>query len=125
MAAGVFAEEIVPVETRREGKVRSAGTRRRDRVSRWSGWRKLKPAFTEGGTVTAGNSSGINDGAAALRWPADSGSSDSGLEPLARIVATAVAGCGPELHGTRSGTRDPKSARPGADSTSSSSTWSS
>jgi 3-oxoadipyl-CoA thiolase len=60
---------------------------------------RLRPAFREGGTVTAGNSSGINDGAAALLI-ADAGHArDAGLRPMARIVATAVAGVDPRVMG--------------------------
>jgi len=59
---------------------------------------KLKPAFQQGGTVTAASSSGINDGAAALLVTGDKGGS-GGPEPLARIVATAVAGVDPSCMG--------------------------
>jgi len=59
----------------------------------------LKPAFTAGGTVTAGNSSGINDGAAALLMVEASRASELGLRPLARVVSTAVAGVHPDVMG--------------------------
>jgi 3-oxoadipyl-CoA thiolase len=60
---------------------------------------RLRPAFREGGSVTAGNASGINDGAAALLI-ADAGHArDVGLRPMARIVATAVAGVDPRVMG--------------------------
>jgi 3-oxoadipyl-CoA thiolase len=60
----------------------------------------LKPAFRrDGGTVTAGNSSGINDGAAALLLVAASRASALGLRPLARVVSTAVAGVHPDVMG--------------------------
>jgi 3-oxoadipyl-CoA thiolase len=60
---------------------------------------RLRPAFREGGSVTAGNASGINDGAAALLL-ADAGRGrDAGLHPVARIVATAVAGVDPRVMG--------------------------
>jgi len=58
---------------------------------------KLKPAFKEGGTVTAGNASGINDGAAALVVASERKVKKLSLEPLARIVAQAVSGLEPEM----------------------------
>jgi 3-oxoadipyl-CoA thiolase len=61
---------------------------------------KLKPAFrAEGGSVTAGNSSGLNDGAAALLIASDVGVRELGTTPLARIVATAIAGVEPRIMG--------------------------
>lgn len=60
---------------------------------------KLRPAFRKGGTVTAGNSSGINDGAAALLLAEASTARQLGLRPMARIVASAVAGVDPAVMG--------------------------
>ncbi|BDG62297.1 3-oxoadipyl-CoA thiolase [Caldinitratiruptor microaerophilus] len=60
---------------------------------------RLKPAFREGGTVTAGNSSGINDGAAALLLMSEEKARALGLRPRARVVATAVAGVDPAYMG--------------------------
>ncbi|MCL6575899.1 3-oxoadipyl-CoA thiolase [Kyrpidia sp.] len=60
---------------------------------------KLKPAFKERGTVTAGNSSGINDGAAALLLAAPEKARELGLAPMARIVTSAVAGVDPAVMG--------------------------
>ncbi len=60
---------------------------------------KLRPAFKAGGTVTAGNSSGINDGASALLLCEEATAQRLGLQPLARIVCTAVAGLHPDLMG--------------------------
>jgi acetyl-CoA acyltransferase len=59
----------------------------------------LKPAFRAGGSVTAGNSSGINDGAAALLVASEQALRDFGLQPLARVVTTAVAGVEPRTMG--------------------------
>jgi 3-oxoadipyl-CoA thiolase len=59
----------------------------------------LKPAFREGGTVTAGNSSGLNDGAAALIVASQEKARELGLEPLGRFVASAVAGVDPRVMG--------------------------
>jgi 3-oxo-5,6-didehydrosuberyl-CoA/3-oxoadipyl-CoA thiolase len=60
---------------------------------------KLKPAFRKGGSVTAGNSSGINDGAAALLVGSERGARDASATPLARIVASAAAGVEPRTMG--------------------------
>ena len=60
---------------------------------------RLKPAFREGGTVTAGNSSGINDGAAALLVMSEDKARELGLRPLVRWVASAVAGVDPGVMG--------------------------
>src|SRR5436190_13568975 len=59
----------------------------------------LKPAFRAGGTVTAGNSSGINDGAAALVIASEEKASALGIEPLGRFVGSAVAGVDPRVMG--------------------------
>jgi len=59
----------------------------------------LKPAFRKGGSVTAGNSSGLNDGAAALLVAGEAGIKAHGLEPLARIVSSGVAGVEPRTMG--------------------------
>ena len=61
---------------------------------------KLRPAFKDGGTVTAGNSSGINDGAAALLVASETAVEQFGLTPLAQIVGSAVAGVPPRIMGT-------------------------
>jgi acetyl-CoA acetyltransferase family protein len=60
---------------------------------------KLKPAFRPGGTVTAGNASGINDGAAAVLLASARRAEDLGLKPLARIVASAAVGVDPRTMG--------------------------
>lgn len=59
----------------------------------------LKPAFAKGGTVTAGNSSGINDGASAVLLASESAVKRLGLKPLARIVSSAIAGVDPAIMG--------------------------
>jgi 3-oxoadipyl-CoA thiolase len=100
LAANVFADEIVPLETRREGKVHLVD---RDEPPRKGitadGLAKLPPAFQEGGTVTAGSSSGINDGAAALAVVSAEAAEALGRRPLARVLATAVAGVDPSVMG--------------------------
>jgi acetyl-CoA acetyltransferase family protein len=60
---------------------------------------RLRPAFRDGGTVTAGNSSGINDGASAVLLVEAARARELGLRPMARVVATAVAGVDPAIMG--------------------------
>ena len=100
-ARGVHAEEIVPVSIpQRAGApiVVDRDEHPRPDTSA-SALAKLKPAFTPDGTVTAGNSSGINDGAAALLVVESERARTLGLKPYARIVATAVAGVDPSVMG--------------------------
>ena len=100
ISAGAFADELVPVEV---NGATGSRTVNRDEPPRpgltIEGLAKLEPAFVPGGTVTAGSSSGINDGAAALSVASAQAMSVSRLEPLARVVATAVAGVDPSCMG--------------------------
>lgn len=102
IAEGRFKEEIVPVEIpQRKGEpvifevdeYPRAGTT----VERLGG---LRPAFKKDGTVTAGNASGINDGASAFVIMSEAKAKELGLEPLAFVVATASAGVDPAYMGT-------------------------
>jgi acetyl-CoA acyltransferase len=94
--AGVFADELVPVD-RKEGRVLADECPRRDTsVEKLA---TLEPAFRKCGTVTAGNSSPLNDGAAALLLASDGYARTHGWEPLARIRASGVAGVAPRLMG--------------------------
>ena len=100
-ARGVHAEEIVPVSVpQRSGApvVVDRDEHPRPDTSA-AALAKLKPAFTADGTVTAGNASGINDGAAALLVVESERARALGLKPYARIVATAVAGVDPSVMG--------------------------
>jgi len=63
------------------------------------GLARLRPAFRKGGTVTAGNSSGIDDGAAALLLVEAARAREHGLQPMARVISTAVAGVDPSVMG--------------------------
>ena len=96
-----FAEEIVPVALpQRKGDPVTVSTDERPRRdTTLESLSKLKPAFREAGTVTAGNSSGINDGAAALLLMSDARAASLGIPPMARIVAAAAAGVEPRLMG--------------------------
>ncbi len=98
---GRFKEEIVPVtiKTRKGETVVSDDEFIRDNVS-IEDLAKLRPAFDKAGTVTAGNASGINDGAAALVVMRQSDAEKRGIQPLARIVSYASAGVDPSIMGT-------------------------
>ncbi|MBI5904230.1 MAG: 3-oxoadipyl-CoA thiolase [Deltaproteobacteria bacterium] len=100
-AAGVFADEIVPVEIpQRKGESTVVDRDEHPRAnSTLEGLSKLKPAFRANGTVTAGNASGVNDGACALLVASEAAAKRHGLVPKARIVATATAGVPPRVMG--------------------------
>jgi len=91
-AEGRFADELVPV-----GDVARDEHPRPDTSAEKLA--TLKPAFREGGTVTAGNSSGINDGAAALVIASEEKAQELGVEPLGAFVGSAVAGVDPRVMG--------------------------
>ncbi len=99
---GVFSEEIVPIEVpsakKVPGTVVEADEGPRPDASLES-LAKLRAVFRQGGTVTAGNASTLNDGAAALVMASDRGLEELGTEPLARIVAIGVAGVDPAVMG--------------------------
>jgi 3-oxoadipyl-CoA thiolase len=95
-ADGFFDGEIVPVETP-AGRVAEDEHPRPDATLEQLA--TLKPAFRQGGTVTAGNSSGINDGAAALVIAAREKAEALGVIPLGRVVAAATAGVHPDVMG--------------------------
>ena len=99
--SGVHAEEIVPVRIpQRKGDALLVDKDEHPRPEAdAASLAKLRPAFTEGGSVTAGNASGINDGAAALLIMEAGRARTLGLKPLARIVATSVAGVDPSVMG--------------------------
>lgn len=98
---GRFKDEIVPVEI--PGPKGKTTVFEQDEHPRFGltleDLAKLKPVFKKDGTVTAGNSSGLNDGAAAALVMTRAKAKEMGLEPLARIVATAAAGVKPEYMG--------------------------
>ena len=107
---GAFQDEIVPVEiAQRKGDPRVVDTDEHPRIKRSdSGYEldtsleamaRLRPAFRMGGTVTAGNSSGLNDGAAALVLMAADRAAALGTPPLARWMASGAAGVDPRVMG--------------------------
>jgi acetyl-CoA acetyltransferase family protein len=99
--SGKMAEEIVPVEIpQRKGDPLVVDTDERPRRdTTMEALAKLRPAFRVDGTVTAGNASGLNDGAAALLVMSEDKAHELGLKPLVRIVASAAAGVNPRTMG--------------------------
>ena len=103
-AAGRFVDEIVPIEApgAKRGEMLTVSVDEHPRPETTAeDLARLKPAFTRdtSGSVTAGNSSGINDGAAALLVMSEGRARELGLRPLARLVASAVAGVDPATMG--------------------------
>src|SRR2546421_7610906 len=98
--AGIFAEEIVPVEVKTRKGVNMFGHDDHMRPdTTLEGLAKLRPAFSKEGFVTAGNASGIVDGAAALVIAGEDYVKANGLKPMGRIVSWAYAGVEPEIMG--------------------------
>jgi len=97
--AGKFKDEIVPVEIpQKKGAPLLFDTDEPVREdTSIEGLSKLKPAFKEGGTVTAGNAPGVNDGASAVVVTSEERAKSLGVEPLGRIVAQATSGTEPKL----------------------------
>ena len=99
--AGRFTDEIVPVTVKgRKGDTITYDDEYIRHDSTPELMAKLRPAFSKDGTVTAGNASGINDGAAALVVMSAAEAQKRGLTPLARIASFATAGVDPSLMGT-------------------------
>jgi 3-oxoadipyl-CoA thiolase len=101
-AAGRFADEVVPIEVPDGKAMRTFDTDEHPRPDATvESLARLKPAFRRdaSGSVTAGNSSGINDGAAALLVTSEARARELGLRPMARLVASAVAGVDPATMG--------------------------
>lgn len=98
---GKFKEEIVPVSIKTKKGTVVVDTDEHPRAdTSLEKLSKLAPAFKkEGGTVTAGNSSGVNDGAAALVLMAESMARELGIKPIAKLLATASYGVQPEIMG--------------------------
>ena len=98
--AGRLAEEIIPVDIPgRKGVVTTIEQDEHLRLSPLDVLAKLRTPFRDGGTITAGNASGINDGAAALLLASEAAAKKYNLTPRARIVGAAVAGVAPRIMG--------------------------
>lgn len=102
MDSGRFKQEIIPIPVpQKKGEAKLVDTDERPRRDTTiESLSKLKPAFKkEGGTVTAGNSSGLNDGAAAVLMMSEAKAKELNLKPLARFVTSASAGVPPRVMG--------------------------
>jgi 3-oxoadipyl-CoA thiolase len=99
--AGILAEEMVPVAIpqRKGPDIQVMHDEFMKPQTSLEGLAALKPAFRSGGTVTAGNASGLNDGAAALLMASDKAVAQHGWKPLARIVSSGVSGVEPRIMG--------------------------
>jgi 3-oxoadipyl-CoA thiolase len=99
--SGKFAEEImaISIPQRKGDPVIVDADERPRRDTSMESLAKLKPAFRKDGTVTAGNSSGLNDGASALLLMSEEKAKELGYKPLARIITSAAAGVAPKLMG--------------------------
>lgn len=97
--AGKWADEIVPVEMTKGKEKFKVSDDEHPRETSLEKLAALKPAFLKDGTVTAGNSSGINDGAAAMLLASEDAVKKYGLKPLAKVKAMAVAGVHPDIMG--------------------------
>lgn len=100
LEAGKWKEEIVPVEVDggKAGKT-IVDTDEHPRKTSLEKLASLKPAFVKEGTVTAGNSAGLNDGAAAMLLASEEAVKKFGLKPIAKIISMAVAGVDPSIMG--------------------------
>jgi acetyl-CoA C-acetyltransferase len=99
--AGRFRDEIVPVTLKtRKGDVVVENDEYIRHGATMESMQKLRPAFDKEGTVTAGNASGINDGAAAVVLMSEEEAARRGVTPLARIVSWATVGVDPQIMGT-------------------------
>jgi len=100
LAAGKWTDEIIPVHVEStKGNVQTVDADEHPRLSSLEKLSLLKPAFAKDGTVTAGNSSGINDGSAAVLLAGEDAINKYGLKPMARVVSLAVAGVDPSIMG--------------------------
>lgn len=99
MASGKWNDEIIPVQITENKQPVLFDTDEHPRPTSLDKLAGLKPAFAKDGTVTAGNSSGINDGAAALLLASETAVKLFNLQPLARVVSMGVAGVDPAIMG--------------------------
>ncbi|MBA5764398.1 acetyl-CoA C-acetyltransferase [Vibrio sp. 404] len=98
--AGKFVDEIVPVEVKQRREIVSFDTDEYPKVNATlEALEKLRPAFNKEGSVTAGNASGINDGASAVILASESAVEKHNLRPIAEVVGYAQAGIDPKIMG--------------------------
>lgn len=96
---GRFKEEIIPIKIESKKDIQVFDTDEHPKDTTLEKLSKLSPAFKKDGTVTAGNASGVNDGAAALILMSSDKALELGIKPLVRIVSTASAGVEPRIMG--------------------------
>jgi 3-oxoadipyl-CoA thiolase len=99
LEAGKWKQEIIPVEIAENKELVIVSEDEHPRRTTIEKLASLKPAFIKDGTVTAGNSSGINDGAAAMILTNEDAVKKYGLKPLAKIISMAIAGVDPAIMG--------------------------
>ena len=102
MQAGILKDEIfaVTVPGRKKGETQSFDQDEHPRAeTTLASLNALRPAFRSGGSVTAGNASGVNDGAAAMLLASETGAQRAGLKPVARVIGFATAGLAPRVMG--------------------------
>ncbi|WP_078408949.1 thiolase family protein [Priestia abyssalis] len=99
IAAGRFEQEIVPYEVRERKSVKTFAVDEHPRLTSLEKLSTLKAVFKENGTVTAGNSSGRNDGASALMVMSEDAVKRYGVKPKAKIISQAASGVSPEIMG--------------------------
>ena len=99
IAEGRFASQIVPVEIKTRKGVEAFQTDEHPKATSMEALAGLRPAFQKDGSVTAGNASGINDGAAALVLARGEAAEKAGLKPRARVLGYAHAGVAPRVMG--------------------------
>jgi acetyl-CoA C-acetyltransferase len=97
--AGKWRDEIIPLQVQIGKDVFDFDKDEHPRMSSLEKLSQLKPAFAKDGTVTAGNSSGINDGAAAMLLASEAAVKKYGLQPIAKVASMAVAGVDPSIMG--------------------------
>lgn len=98
-AADKWADEVTPVELNLKGLISWVVNDEHPRETSLEKLAALKPAFIKDGTVTAGNSSGINDGSAAMLLASETAVKKFGLQPMARVISMATAGVDPAIMG--------------------------
>ncbi|OQR89699.1 3-ketoacyl-CoA thiolase, mitochondrial [Achlya hypogyna] len=97
--AGVFKDEMAPLEVKVKGKMELVDTDEHPRGTTLEKLAKLKPVFKENGLVSAGNASGISDGAGSVVLASEEAVKKYGLKPLARVVSYGVVGVDPSIMG--------------------------
>jgi acetyl-CoA C-acetyltransferase len=99
IAGGRFTDQIVPVEVTVKREKVAWATDEHPKATTPEALAKLRPAFQKDGTVTAGNASGLNDGAAAVVLATGEAAAKAGLKPKARVLGYALAGVSPKVMG--------------------------